>query len=70
MVDVIITVDEHVLNFSDLHTSNFNVHWQLLGVNTPPFDPPSEADLVYFIHFAGHPGRVTTVSITYDKQPQ
>ena len=70
LVDVIIFVGDHVLSFSDLHTSNFNVHWQLLGVNTPPFDPPSDADLVYFIHFAGEPGRVRSVSITYDKKPQ
>lgn len=70
LVDVIITVAGHVLNVSDLHTSNFNVHWQLLGINTPPFDPPSDADLVYFIHFAGEPGRVRSQTFKYDKKPK
>lgn len=69
-VDVIITVGDHVLDFSDMHTSNFNVHWQLIGINTPPFDPPSDADFVYFIHFAGEPGRVRSYSIKYDKKPK
>jgi hypothetical protein len=70
LVDVIITIGSHVLDVTDLHTSNFNVHWQLLGINTPPFDPPSDADLVYFINFAGEPGRVLTTSIKYDKKPK
>ena len=68
-----IRLDKFVLNFCDIHISTFGVNWQVVGVNTGPFQDEEKIDgkgdllQIHYIHFAGEPGRVATVKIYKDK---
>jgi hypothetical protein len=61
-VGVIFKFKKYTLSFSAVHVSNFDVDWQVVGLNRKPEDE-TDAQMTYYIQFAGEPERLITVVV-------